>query len=368
MKFSCNRADLLHGVQTSFNAISSRNTLPILSNLLLETGKDTLKFTATDLEVSINCSIPAEISSQGSITVPAKKLLDIVREFPDKEITCKVGDNNSVTLTCEKSVFKLNGLAKDEYPILPKAKKDEGVDIAQGSFQNMIKKSIFSVSTDETRYVLNGVLLIIDNDKIKMVSTDGHRLSYIENNLGKVTTQKINHIIPAKALQELNKVLNNEGNLNIQLNDNQIIFTMPQVVLMSRLIDGQFPNYDQVIPKNSDRTIIATTDQFIAATRRVSLMASDKSNSVKYTFGKNSLQITANTPEVGEAQEDIEVQNSGDNLTVAYNAKYILDVLKNLGTDSFAIELSTNLNPGVFKPQTQETDATYLCVIMPMRV
>lgn len=368
MKFSCKRADFFHGVQTSFNAVSSRNTLPILSNILLETGKDTLKFTATDLEVSINCSIPAEVSAQGSITVPAKKLLDIIREFPESDITFKVGDNNSVTLTCEKSVFKINGLPKDEYPVLPKPKKDEGVNIPQNLFQDMIRKSIFSVSTDETRYVLNGVLLIIDADKMKMVATDGHRLSYIENTLDKKYTQKINHIIPAKALQELNKVLDSEGEVNIQLNDNQIIFSMPHVILMSRLIDGQFPNYEQVIPKNTDKTITGHTEPFMAATRRVALMASDKSNSVKYTFSKSNLLITANTPEVGEAQEDIEVSNSGENITVAYNAKYILDVMKNLGTEQFDIELTTNLNPGIFKPKSEKPGVSYLCVIMPMRV
>lgn len=368
MKFSCKRSDFFHGVQTSFNAISSRNTLPILSNILLETGKDSLKFTATDLEVSIHCSIPAEISAQGSITVPAKKLLDIVREFPEKDISFKVGDNNTVVLTCEKSVFKLNGLPKDEYPVLPKPKKDEGVDLPQNIIQNMIKKSIFSVSTDETRYVLNGVLLIIEDEKIKMVSTDGHRLSYIENQLDKKSKQKINHIIPAKALQELNKVLDVEGEVNIQLNDNQIIFAMPQVVLMSRLIDGQFPNYEQVIPKTSDRTVVGNTEQFLAATRRVSLMASDKSNSVRYTFSKSNLLISANTPEVGEAQEDIEIENSGENITVAYNAKYIQDVMKNIGTQDFFIELTTNLNPGVFKPKEEKSTSQYLCVIMPMRV
>jgi len=368
MKFSCKRADLLHGVQTSFNAVSTRNTLPILSNILLETGKDSLIFTATDLEVSINCSIPAEIASQGSITIPAKKMLDIVRELPEKDITVKVGDNNNVTLSCEKSVFKLNGLPKDEYPVLPKVKNDEGVDLPQSLLQDMLRKSIFSVSTDETRYVLNGVLVIIEDEKMSMVSTDGHRLSFIETGLDKKTKQKINNIIPAKALQELNKILDSEGEVNIQLNDNQIIFSMPQVVLMSRLIDGQFPNYEQVIPKSSDKTINCKTDEFMSATRRVALMASDKSNSVKYTFTKNTLVITANTPEVGEAQEEIEISNSGENITVAYNAKYIIDVMKNIGSSEFFIELTSNLNPGVFKPQSEKEKTNYLCVIMPMRV
>lgn len=368
MKFSCKRADLFHVTQTSFNAISSRNTLPILSNFLIEATKDGLRFTATDLEVSIYTNVPAEVTSPGSITIPAKKLLDIVRELPDKDVSFKLGDNNNISLTCDKSVFKLNGLPKDEFPVLPKAKKDEGVNFSQQILSNMIRKTIFSVSTDETRYVLNGVLFNVDNNIFRMVATDGHRLSLIENKLDKDINLKMNHIVPAKALQELNKILNDEGEVNLQLHDNQIIFSMPQIVLMSRLIEGQFPNYEQVIPKTFERTVTCNTESFVSATRRVGLLASDKSNSVKYTFSKNNLLISANTPEVGEAQEEIDIVTSGDNLTVAYNARYILDVLKNIGSPECQIELTSNLNPGVFKPKTDDNQFRYLCVIMPMRV
>jgi DNA polymerase III subunit beta len=368
MKFSCKRADFFHGAQTTFNAISSRNTLPILSNFLLEATKEGVRFTATDLEVSIHCNVPAEVSSPGSVTVPAKKLLDIIRELPDKDVSFKLGDNNNVNLTCEKSSFKLNGLPKDEYPVLPKAKKDEGVNLSQAILADMIKKTIFSVSTDETRYVLNGVLFNLDASLIRMVATDGHRLALLEKTLSKPSPSKINHIVPAKALQELNKILAGEGEVNIQLHENQIIFSMPQIVLMSRLIEGQFPNYEQVVPKSSERTVTCTTELLSSATRRVGLMASDKSNSVKYTFAKSSLTISANTPEVGEAQEEIDIANSGDNLTVAFNARYILDVLKNLGAPECSIELTSNLNPGVFKPRSDADQVKYLCVIMPMRV
>ncbi len=366
MNFSCKKSDLLHGVQTVFNAVSSRNTLPILSNILFETGKDSIKLSATDLEVSIICTIPAMISAQGSITIPAKKFSDIVRELPDKDINVKVTDNNLITLNCDKSIFKINGLPKDEYPVLPKTKGDDGANFSQTLLLDMIRKVIFSVSTDETRYVLNGVLMVLENDIMRMVSTDGHRLSFIEQKLSTTTSQKINNIIPAKALQELIKILSSEGELNIQLNENQIIFSTPDITLMSRLIDGQFPNYEQVIPKKVEKKINCSTDKYLSATRRVALMASDKSNSVKYMFSQNQMLVTANTPEIGEAQEEMEVDYLGDSITVAYNAKYILDVMKNLGTDEFILELTSNLNPGVFKPKTDQYN--YLCVIMPMRI
>jgi DNA polymerase-3 subunit beta len=366
MNFVCKRADLIHGVQTVVNAVSNRNTLPILSNILFETDKDGLMLSATDLEVSIKCQIAAEVAAPGSITIPAKRLSEIVRELPDKDITITVSSNSLVTLVCDKSIFKLNGLPKDDYPVLPKVKNDKGFMIAQKSLQTMIRKTIFSVSTDETRYVLNGVLFVVEEDLIRLVSTDGHRLSLIDKKLEKAPTQKIYQIVPAKALQELNKILEEEGEVNVQLSDNQIIFTTPQIVLMSRLIDGQFPNYDQVIPKQTDKKVLFNTNLLLSATRRVSLMASDKSNSVKYSISKDKLTITAITPEVGEAQEEMDMEYSGETITVAFNAKYVLDVLKNIASDNCVVELTTSLNPGVFKPEKSEEN--YMCVVMPMRL
>lgn len=366
MKFTCKRSDLAHGVQTVLNAVSSRNTLPILSNILVETDKNVIRLTTTDLEVSIKCQIPAEVSSSGSITIPAKRLSEIVRELPDSEISLSVSDNAVVTLVCEKTRFKINGLPKDDYPVLPKVKSDKGFNLAKKTLQGMIKKTIFAVSTDETRYVLNGVFFIVEGQTMRLVATDGHRLAMIEHTLEKNPNQKFNYIVPAKALQELSKILGEEGEVNIQINDNQIIFENPEVVLMSRLIDGQFPNYDQVIPKQSDKHISCNKDFLLSATRRVSLMASDKSSSIKYTISANQLMITANTPEVGEAQEEMEINYTGETITIAFNAKYVIDVLKNITSETCLMELSTNLNPGVFKPETK--DEVYVCIVMPMRV
>lgn len=366
MIFTCRKNDLLHGVQVSFNAVSSRATLPILSNILVESTTGGINLTSTDLEVSIKCSVTAEISAQGSITIPAKKFLDIVRELPDEEVGVKVSETHQITVSCGKSIFKLNGLPKDEYPILPKVKKDEGVNLAQSTLQDMIRKTLFAVSTDETRYVLNGILVMIEQDQMHMVATDGHRLAFKTSKLQKQAKQKIHHIVPSKALQELAKIMGGEGEINIQLHDNQIIFSSADVVLMSRLIDGQFPNYDQVIPKQSTVKVEANVERFMSATKRVALMASDKSNSVKFQFNPASVIISANTPEIGEAQEEMDVHIEGGTLTVAYNAKYIMDVLKNIGSEALVFELTTNLNPGVIKPK--DGGADYLCVIMPMRI
>ncbi|MEW6517207.1 MAG: DNA polymerase III subunit beta [candidate division FCPU426 bacterium] len=366
MKFKCKRADLIYGVQTVLNAISNRNTLPILSNILFETDNNIVRLTGTDLEVSIKCQIPAEILSAGSITIPAKRLSEIVRELPDSDINLSLNDNSVITLTCDKAIFKINGLPKDDYPVLPKVKPDKGFNLPKATLLNMIKKSIFAVSTDETRYVLNGVLFFMEGNKLRLVATDGHRLAMIDHNLEKNPNQKFNYIVPAKTLQELSKILDGEGEINIQITDNQIVFINAELILMSRLIDGQFPNYQQVIPKQSERILHCETGTLLSATRRVSLMAVDKSSSVKYTFSSNKLTISANTPEVGEAQEELDLDYNGDSMSIAFNAKYILDVLKNISSEKCIMELSSNLNPGVFKPQSESEE--YVCIVMPMRL
>ncbi len=367
MNISIKRTDFLNGILSVINASAVRNTLPILSNILLETDKKTLFLSCTDLEITIKSHISAEILSPGSITLPARRLLEIIRELPEKDISMSLNDNHVVTLMCDKSIFKINGLPKDEYPVFPTLKNDKGITLAQKVLKDMIRKTIFSVSSDETRYVLNGVLMFSDTEKsiLRMVSTDGHRLSYIESPLDKKVTQEFNHIIPSKTLHELYKTLTEEGEVFIQLSENQIIFSTAQVVLISRLIEGQFPNCDQVIPKQGENFITCDTGKIMAGTRRVSLMASDKSNSVKYSFSQNKLLITSNTPEVGEAQEELEIKYSGESIITAYNAKYLLDILKNIGSAECLIELTSNLNPGVFKPV--DSGFNYLCVIMPMR-
>ncbi len=368
MNIIIKRSDFLTGIQSVINASAVRNTLPILSNILLETEKNTLYLSCTDLEITIRSHISAEITASGSITLPAKRLLEIIRELPEKDIHITLNDNHVVTLKCDKSVFKINGLPKDDYPVFPTVKTAEGITLSQKDLKDMIKKTIFSVSSDETRYVLNGVLMVSDPTKniFRMVSTDGHRLSYIESTLDKKPAEALNNIIPSKALHELNKTLGEDGEVLIQLSDNQIIFSISQMVLISRLIEGQFPNFNQVIPKEYDKSITCNTGEIISATRRVALMASDKSNSINYSFSNNKLLITSNIPEVGEAQEEVEINYSGESIITAYNAKYMLDILKNIGSPECLIELTSNLNPGVIKPK--DNGFNYLCVIMPMRI
>jgi DNA polymerase III subunit beta len=372
MKVVLTRAELLKGILTVQSAVATKNTMPILANVLLEAREKKLEFVATDLDMGIRCSVSAEIVEKGSITINAKKLSDIVRELPEASVDLEIDENHKMILVCQKSNFKIHGLPKDDFPILPEVKRDKLFKIKSAVLQEMIRKTLFAVSTDETRYVLNGVLFQVEGEKLKMVATDGHRLSFIQKKIENKSNNQCNVIIPTKALNELSKVITDvakgkeeDGVVEIASTENQIKFIIEGVEIVSRLIEGQFPNYEQVIPKDSDKKIEASTANLAAATRRVSILTSEKSNSIHYQAKDSKLIITAKTPDMGEAREEMDLNYKGEEILIAYNAKYMLDVLKNVGTETISLELSQPLSPGVIRPKG---DPDYLCVIMPMRV
>jgi DNA polymerase III subunit beta len=372
MKVVLTRGDLLKGISTVQSAVASKNTMPILANVLLEAKDKKLELVATDLDMGIRCSVQAEVVDKGSITINAKKLSDIVRELPEASVDLEIDDNHKMILVCQKSSFKVHGLPKDDFPILPEVKKDKFFKVKGSLLQEMIHKSIFAVSTDETRYVLNGVFFQAEGGKLRMVATDGHRLAFIQKKLEGKADEKCSVIIPTKTLNELSKVISDVGKgkedeviVEITATDNQIKFVVGGVEIVSRLIEGQFPNYEQVIPKESDKKLEASTADLAAATRRVAILTSEKSNSIRYQVKGNKLTISSKTPDMGEAKEEMDVVYKGEEISIAYNAKYVLDVLKNVGTDAVLIELTQPLSPGILRPKG---DSDYLCVIMPMRV
>jgi DNA polymerase-3 subunit beta len=374
MKVVLNRADLLKGISTVQSAVATKNTMPILANVLLEARDKKLEFVATDLDMGIRCSVTAEVVEKGSITINAKKLADIVRELPEASVDIEIDENQKMILVCQKSQFKVHGLPKDDFPILPEVKKEKVFKINGSILQEMIHKTIFAVSTDETRYVLNGVYFQVENEKLKMVATDGHRLAYIQKKLEGKGEGKANVIIPTKTLNELSKVISDvakgktekeETIVEVITTENQIKFTVEGVEIISRLIEGQFPNYEQVIPKDSDKKVEVSTSELSSATKRVAILTSEKSNSIRYQIKAGKISISSKTPDMGEAKEEIDASYKGEEISIAYNAKYVLDVLKNVGTEQVSIELTQPLSPGILKPKG---DADYLCVIMPMRV
>lgn len=373
MRIICSKQNLLQGVETVQMAVSPKITLPILSNFLLETEKDKIKLSGTDLEVGICTFTPVEIIKPGNITIPAKKFFEIIRELPDEKIEINTDESNRITIICAQSHFLINGLSKEDYPLLPEFKEDKAIALPRTTLQKMLKKTSFAVSTDETRYVLNGVCLIFDNTQIKMVATDGRRLAYISEELnpdGSVGAGKqMQVIIPTKAANQLIHLLTESGEETVKMSigENQIGFKINSTILISRLIEGNFPNYEQVIPKNYVLQLKLNTKEFLQVTKRVSLLVSDKGGSVKYDLKGNILRVSSISPGIGEAEEKMVAQAHPENLQleIAFNPTYVLDVLKVIDSEEIYLELTSSLNPGVIRPSSKEE---YLCVLMPMRL
>ncbi len=373
MRITCSKQNLLQGVETVQIAVSPKVTLPILSNFLLETEKDKIKLSGTDLEVGICTFTPVEIIKPGNITIPAKKFLEIIRELPDEKIEINTDESNRITITCAQSRFLINGLSKEDYPLLPEFKEDKAISLPQTTLEKMLRKTSFAVSTDETRYILNGVCLIFNNTQIRMVATDGRRLACISEELKEkpsITSGKtMQVIIPTKAANQLMHLLTESGEeiVKVSIGENQIGFKINNTILISRLIEGNFPNYEQVIPKNYVLQLKLNTKEFLQVTKRVSLLVSDKGGSVKYDLKGNILRVSSISPGIGEAEEKMVAQPRPENLQleIAFNPTYVLDVLKVIESEEIYLELTSSLNPGVIRPSGKED---YLCVLMPMRL
>jgi DNA polymerase-3 subunit beta len=368
MKFTIAKEHLLSGLQAVQNVVGSRTTLPILSNVLLVAADGKLELTATDLDVTIACSVTATVDKPGKATVPVKKIFGIARELPATEIEIEVDEKSVMAIRAGGSFYRINGLGADEYPPLPSFKQSRAVSLPQDKLKAMLRKTSFAASTDEARYVLNGIFFILKEHKVTLVATDGRRLALTDEEADVPAEAQAEFIVPTKAITELNRLLGSAGTVEIRFSENQVSFTTAAegamgVLIMSKLVDGNYPNYRQVIPPECHERIALNREEFLGALRRAELMTSDKSNSVKLTFSRNQLAITANTPEVGEARENLAINHKGKDFAIAFNPTYLMDPLKALDEDEVAFELIDELSPGVLK-----TQKPFLYVIMPMRM
>jgi len=368
MKFTINKEQLLNGLQAVQNIVSSRTTLPILSNALLRGEDKKLELTATDLDVTVSSVVEAQVSKAGAATVPVKKLFGIVRELGGAEIEIEVDDKNACKIKAGASFYKLNGLSAEEFPPLQSFSEKRKIILPQEKIKGMLRKTSFAVSTDETRYVLNGIYMSLRDHKITMVATDGRRLALTDEEVDVNPDSEAEFIVPTKAINELNRLLQPKGDVEIKFTENQALFDLKvedasSVVVITKLVEGNYPNYKQVIPAETAERVALAREEFLQALRRAEIMTSEKSNSVKLAFSKNNLTITANTPEVGEARESIAINYKGKDLAVAFNPAYLMDPLKALDNDEVFLELTDELSPGVVK-----INGPFLYVIMPMRM
>jgi DNA polymerase-3 subunit beta len=363
MKFSVTKEKLLEGLQQVQNVVSTRTTLPILSNVLLQADGSEVHLTTTDLDVGVRGSCEAQVDKEGATTLPARRLFNIVRELPSSEIQFDVDGKNAASIRSGQSFFKILGLPEEEFPPLPKFEDAKVVTIRQKDLRDGLRKTSYAISTDETRYVLNGILFSFKDNKLTLVATDGRRLAMVEIELEFPRSHEADIIIPTKAVTELQRLLTDDGDAKVSMGNGQIAFDLNKTLLVSKLIEGNYPNYRQVIPAEAKERVKLERETFLNSLRRVSLLASDKSNSIKLNFGKNNIDITANTPEVGEAKESLPVQYKGRDFSIAFNPEFLMAPLRALTEDEVFLDLIDEMSPGVLKIQTP-----FLYVLMPMRI
>ena len=364
MEVVIDRDAFLKGLQMVQNIVEPRQTLPILANVLLEAAGDSVRLTATDLEVGARVSVPAKVGAKGAITVSARKLSEIVKELPAAAVALKVSENVTVSLRCGGATYRMVGLAPDDFPPVVPASPQSWVSIEAKVLRDMLTQTNFAVSHDETRYALNGVLFSFQGKDVRMVATDGHRLALSTRSLGQGVSSATG-IVPRKAVTEIMRVIGAGEEVQIANTENQFVLQMPNFVMTARLIEGQFPNYEAVIPKGHPGRLTTTRGALSSALRRVSVMAEERNKPVKLALSPASLKVNASSQELGEAEEILEVEYNGEEMVIGFNSRYLLEAMAALEKDQVVLEIKDAQSPGVIKSVEGEG---YCCVIMPMRI
>jgi DNA polymerase III subunit beta len=368
MDFVTTKENLLRELQAMQGIVEKKSTIPILSNIVIDAKKDALEMLATDLEVGLRCSCEATVARPGSVTLSARRLFDIVRYLPEAEVRVRADEGSWVVITCQKARFRIVGLPREDFPSVPVFDFAKGIPIERPLLIDMISKVLFAITTDETRYQINGTLMILSKRQITMVATDGHRLAYVTGRLEKGASEsRIEIIVPRKALQELSRIGEGETEVQFGQKENHVFFKVGRTILNSTLVPGKFPEYEKVIPEGNDKLLKLESASFADVVRRVSLLSSERSRAVKFSLGKGSVEISSSNPEVGEAAETLDVDYSGPPLEVGFNARYLLDFLQAMGTGPLIMAVKDEATQGLLRPVGQE-GRDYRYVVMPMRI
>jgi len=374
MKLSITRSEFLRGLSRIQSIVEKRNSMPILANVLIEAprkGKEAaLHLSATDLEVGIRSRHRANIQETGGLTVSAKKLFEIIRELSDENIELSTTANSYLQICCDRSRFTLAGTTTEEYPTLPEFSPEKTVPIPAAILSGMIERTMYAASLDETRYNLNGVYLEIleDTGAIRLVATDGHRLACVDREIeGDTSALTSGVIIPRKGLAELKRLIDEDDaeEIDLAFGNNSGFARKGDVTLVMRLIEGEFPNYNQVIPKNLTKHLILQTDTLVQAVHRVALLSSERSRAVKLELSEGRLVITSSNPDLGDAREELDIDYAGETLAIGFNAKYLLDAIAAVQSKEIRFSFQDELSPSRITPPD---DDTTLAVVMPMRI
>lgn len=362
MKFTVSRDAILSALGKGLSIVSPSASIQILQNVLVQAENGKLALMTTDLEVSVRAEIDAEIADPGSTTLPAKRLFSIFKELTAPEIEVEIDDRYAATIRSGTSLFRVVGMAPEEFPPMPTFDPARSFSLDQGVFKNMLRKTSYAASTDESRYILNGNLLSFKDARLTVVATDGRRLALIEGDVEIAKDAEAELVVPTKTVNELIRVLSDEGPLKIRASHNQVAFEMPDLQVVSKLLDGKFPVFRQVIPQSSSERVEIERELLLSTVRRAALMTNDHSRVVKLVFGKNKLDIISSAQDIGEAKERIPVKYAGKEISISFDPGFILDCLRSLSQNVVYIEFSDELSPGVVK-----CDEPFLYVIMPMR-
>ncbi|MDF7823064.1 DNA polymerase III subunit beta [Pontiellaceae bacterium B12227] len=363
MKFSIEKDQILEALQKVQSIVGQRTTLPILSNVLLEAGNGKLTLTTTDMEVSVRTSIEAEIDEDGATTLPARRFFSICRDLPSHQVDIGVSNEDVATIISGSYNCKLEGLSKEDFPPMPTFEESFSYTLKQGAFRDILQKTSYAASTDESRAILNGSLMAFRENKLTVVCTDGRRLALVEQEIDMPEEAEVDIVVPTKTVSELIKTLDGEGDASIKTSATQVAFEFGNIFIISKLIDGTYPNYRQVIPSQCEERVAIDREMLASAVRRVSLMLDDQAASVKVQITENRMELLTSSPEIGESREAVPVKYSGKDITIAFNPAFLMAPLKHLDSDEIFLELSDELSPGVIK-----TNVPFLYVIMPIRV
>jgi DNA polymerase III subunit beta len=369
MRFKITRDNLQQGLAAVGASIPTRTTLPVLSNILIEAESDQVVMSGTDLDISVSVRVPAEVDDEGSLTVPAKKLQELARELPEHpvRVTTK-GDR--FELVCGRATFKLNGMSREEFPTFPAVDFDQSWKVGGQVLHELIRQTSFAVSTEESRPILNGVLWQLGDASMRMVATNGHRLARFAVPAVGAGAPKTDLIVPPKALQQVERLFGDDDEVEVARSENHLGFRRNGTQVYTRLIEGPYPNYEQVIPKDNDKLVIADRDMLTHALRRMAVVASDQTHRVRLSFTSNNLRLSVETPDLGEAYEEIEVDYQGEPLDIGFNAAYLLEVLRYMPSEDIRLSFKAPERATTIEPVGRDGAGApdYLCLVMPLRL
>lgn len=369
MKFTVERTEFLPAIQAVLNVVSARTTLPIISNVLLQSTNKELALYATDLDTSIRTKLTVTMSEEGAIALPAKKLGEIIREMPEATIAF-IAEDKKVSMTCGKGKFQLTGVDSEDFPPFPKITGGKTFKLKQSALAKMIHKTLFAATKDETRPALQGVLWQIQGQTMTMVATDGHRLAKMTMPMDGPADSSVSIIVPAKTLNHLVRLFGEQdGEIKVNITENQVVFSLDGTTLYSRLIEGPYPDYNQVIPKSSDKKLDVELEVLHAALRSVSTLSNALTHQVKFDLSPGHVALFASDRDMGgEARVELEAGYSGENLQIGYNATYLMEILRHIDSPRIVFELSSSVRAGLLRPSEGGPGEEYLCLIMPLRL